>query len=78
MMPINRQRCIRFKDTWAAPGSALHAALTDGDKPKAIRIYNECERNRAKERGEHSYYAYDGTLMNTATGTRSVFDDVDE
>lgn len=43
-MPINYEKCIRYKDTWAAPGSALHAALTDGDEKKAKSIYDDCER----------------------------------
>ncbi|WVR18156.1 hypothetical protein JXVLWARM_CDS_0105 [Burkholderia phage Bm1] len=77
-MPINKDRCIRIKDTWAAPGSDLHRALTDGDRKKAIEIYNQCERDRAKREGRGVYYAYDNTLMVTATGNRSIFDDVDE
>ncbi|QRE00496.1 hypothetical protein [Burkholderia phage BCSR129] len=77
-MPINKARCIRYKDTWAAPGSALHQALTDGNKKAAEKIYNECERRLAKEKCERTYFAADGTLMVTETGNRSIFDDVDE
>jgi hypothetical protein len=42
-MPINHQKCKRYKDTWAASGSALYEALNDGDKAKAEAIYQECE-----------------------------------
>jgi hypothetical protein len=44
---MNR-RCIRYKDTWAAPGSQLHAALTDGNKKLAERIYLQCEEDAKK------------------------------
>ncbi|MEZ2310806.1 hypothetical protein AB6809_29600 [Paraburkholderia sp. RCC_158] len=44
-------RSIRYKDTWAAPGSRLHAALEDGNKKLAEQIYQECERERAKLEG---------------------------
>lgn len=47
---MNR-RSIQFKDTWAAPGSQLHQALTDGNKNLATKIYHECENNLAKLEG---------------------------
>jgi hypothetical protein len=37
------RNCIRYKDTTAAPGSQLHAALTDKDAPRAEAIYRQCE-----------------------------------
>lgn len=75
---MNTAKCKRFRDTWAAPGSQLHAALEEGAKAKASAIYNECERSLAKEQGRLSYFAADGTMMVTATGARSVFDDLDD
>jgi uncharacterized protein (DUF1778 family) len=42
-MPINHAKCLRYKDTWAAPGSQLYEALENGDKAKAEAIYQECE-----------------------------------
>jgi hypothetical protein len=45
------KRSIRYRDTWAAPGSQLHAALEDGNKPLAEKIYAEWERDRAKLEG---------------------------
>lgn len=39
---------IKYKDTYAAKGSQLHAALTEGDATKAKQIYNETtERMKA-------------------------------
>jgi hypothetical protein len=45
------KRSIRYRDTWAAPGSQLHAALTDGNKKLAESIYTQCEKDRAKLEG---------------------------
>jgi hypothetical protein len=42
------KRSIRYRDTWAAPGSQLHAALTEGNKKLAEKIYQDCEKDRAK------------------------------
>lgn len=36
-------RCIRYRDTWAAPSSQLFEALEAGDVVRANRIYTECE-----------------------------------
>ncbi|WGN90734.1 hypothetical protein [Burkholderia phage vB_BglM_WTB] len=40
-MPINYEKCKRFEDTWAAPGSALYEAIEAGDLKKAKAIYDE-------------------------------------
>jgi hypothetical protein len=80
-MPVNHEKCKRFKDTWAAPGSQLYGALEDGDKRKAAEVYNECEKRLALEQGRRCYFTADGTMMDIrADGSvsRSVFDDVDE
>jgi hypothetical protein len=80
-MPINTKACKPFKDTWAAPGSQLHAALEDGDRKKAAAIYDECEKRLAQEQGRLSYFTSDGTMMAInpdGSVSRSVFDDVDE
>lgn len=69
---------VKYKDVIAAPNSQLAIALSEGDHKKAAAIYNECERNLAKEQGRLTYFAADGTLMVTATGARSIFDDVDQ
>jgi hypothetical protein len=45
------KRSIQYRDTWAAPGSQLHAALTDGNKRLADSIYTQCEKDRAKLEG---------------------------
>ncbi len=37
------RKAIRYKDTWAAPGSELFAALEAGDSKKAHTIYINCE-----------------------------------
>ena len=37
------KRCIKFRDTWAAPGSQLFEALEAGDTARADSIYTECE-----------------------------------
>lgn len=42
---MNR-RALPYRDTHAAPGSQLHAALEAGDKALAERIYQQCERER--------------------------------
>lgn len=42
---MNR-KSIKFKDTNAAPGSQLHAALLECDYIKAEKIYHQCERER--------------------------------
>ncbi|CAG9229378.1 hypothetical protein [Burkholderia vietnamiensis] len=46
-------KAIKFKDTWAAPGSQLHAALEDKDLVLARKIYDQCEDDNKKllERG---------------------------
>lgn len=80
-MPVNNEMCKRFKDTWAAPGSQLYAALEDGDRKKADAIYNECEKRLAQEQGRLTYFASDGTMMAIkpdGSVSRSIFDDVDE
>ncbi len=41
-------RSIRYRDTWAAPGSQLHAALEDGDTKRAEEIYRQCEKEAAE------------------------------
>jgi hypothetical protein len=50
---MNR-RSIQFKDTWAAPGSQLHAALTDGNKKLALKIYHECDDAQKKLEGREN------------------------
>lgn len=75
---MNTAKCKRFRDVYAAPGSQLFQALEDGDRKKAAAIYDECERLLAKEQGRFTYYAADGALRVTATGARSISDDVDE
>ncbi|SMG42983.1 hypothetical protein [Paraburkholderia susongensis] len=47
---------IRFRDVWAAPGSALHQALTDGDTEKASAIHRQCEHDMWKSQGESLYH----------------------
>lgn len=44
-------KAIKFKDTWAAPGSQLHQALVDGDINLATKIYHACERDLKKLEG---------------------------
>lgn len=44
---------IRYRDTWAAPGSALYSALEASDTKLAERIYQQCERE-ARELLERS------------------------
>lgn len=41
-------RSIRYRDTWAAPGSQLHAAIEDGDTKRAEAIYRQCEKDAAE------------------------------
>lgn len=41
-------KSIKYRDTYAAPGSQLHQALTDGDQKKAAAIYEQCEKDQAK------------------------------
>lgn len=77
-MPAMGKGCVRYKDAVVAPGAQLMAALEEKDHKKAAAIYNECERQLAKEEGCLCYFAADGTMMVTATGARSIFDDVDE
>lgn len=36
-------RCIKYRDTWAAPGSQLFEVLDAGDTVRADSIYMECE-----------------------------------
>jgi hypothetical protein len=80
-MPVNHDKCKRFKYTWAAPGSQLYGALEDGDKRKAAEVYNECEKHLAVEQGRSCFSTADGTMMEIradGSASRSVFDDVDE
>jgi hypothetical protein len=62
------KRSIRYKDTWAAPGSRLHAALEDGNKKLAEQIYQECERDRAKLEGARNQC--DGCVKGDAISER--------
>jgi hypothetical protein len=39
-------KSVPYKDTHAAPGSALFEALAAGDTDKAAQIYAQCERER--------------------------------
>ncbi|MGN8188572.1 hypothetical protein ACTJLD_21550 [Burkholderia sp. 22088] len=41
-------KAIKFKDTWAAPGSQLHAALEGKDFELAREIYDRCEADNRK------------------------------
>lgn len=42
------RNAIRFKDTCAAPGSQLHAALEGKDFELARKIYDQCEADNRK------------------------------
>ncbi|MFW6855309.1 hypothetical protein ACODYM_28880 [Burkholderia gladioli] len=42
------RNAIKFKDTWAAPGSQLHQALVDQNLKLAERIYRQCEDDNQK------------------------------
>lgn len=44
-------RCIKYRDTYAAPGSELFAALDAGNKAKAESIYQACEARLRLEQG---------------------------
>lgn len=46
-MPINKTKCLPFKDTWAAEGTELHTALLEKNGHKAYMIYERCEKERA-------------------------------
>jgi hypothetical protein len=51
------RKSIKYRDTWAAPGSDLFAALEAGDAKKADAIYAACEARLKFEQGyrwEHS------------------------
>jgi len=41
-------KTLKYKDTTVAPGSKLHAAITDGDLKLAEKIYQECEKEYRK------------------------------
>lgn len=45
------KRSIKYRDTWAAPGSDLFAALEAGDTQRADAIYRECEARLKFEQG---------------------------
>lgn len=47
---MNR-RAIKYRDTNAAPGSDLHAALEAGDTQRAEQIYRQCEARLQFEQG---------------------------
>jgi hypothetical protein len=49
-LPVNHRVCLKYKDTWAAPGSKLYDALQDRDYKKAEAIYKECEREYQRHR----------------------------
>lgn len=36
-------KSIKYRDTWAAPGSQLHAALEAGDRVLAEKLYQQGE-----------------------------------
>lgn len=61
-MPINHAKCLQFRDTWAAPGSDLYAALEAGDQQKAKQIYDACEARLRKEQGPTRVVKIDITL----------------
>jgi hypothetical protein len=46
------KRSIKYRDTWAAPGSQLFEALESGDAARADRIYKECEIALRLSQGE--------------------------
>lgn len=49
------RKSLPYRDTHAAPNSALHEALTLGDMSKAKRIYEQCEqdaRDLLKQKGK--------------------------
>ncbi len=48
-MPINKLACLPFRDTWAAPGSDMHKALSEGNKTKAKEIYERDQREQAEQ-----------------------------
>jgi hypothetical protein len=73
------KRSIRYRDTWAAPGSQLHAALTEGNKKLAEKIYQDCEKERAKLEAKGAAvrvsfepvdHAIDGTPIHDPTAVR--------
>lgn len=68
----------RYRDVIVAPNTNMAAALEAGDAKKAGAIYDECERDLAKREGRLSYCNHKGTMLVTATGARSIFDDVDK
>lgn len=39
------RKSLPYLDTYAAPGSQLHEALTLGETSKAKRIYEQCEQD---------------------------------
>lgn len=41
------RNCIKYKDVWAAPGSNLHAALTEKKAELAAKLYKECQEREA-------------------------------
>lgn len=46
------KRSIKYRDTWAAPGSQLFEALEAGDMARADRIYKEYEIALRLSQGE--------------------------
>lgn len=62
------KRSIKYRDTWAAPGSDLFAALEAGDKQKAESIYQACEARLRLEQlpPVRSYAEYGAILKNPA------------
>lgn len=42
---------VKYRDTWAAPGSQLFEALMANDMQRAERIYRECEAERVRLEG---------------------------
>ena len=52
-------RSIRYRDTWAAPGSQLFEALESGDRAKADQIYIKCEIDRRIAEGELPEHIYE-------------------
>jgi hypothetical protein len=57
-------RAKKYRDTHAAPGSQLYAALEAGDKELAERIYQQCERERIALEGPRVTPVHDKHCQN--------------
>jgi hypothetical protein len=79
-MPID-QSLPRVFGVAVAKNSTMFALLESPHGPqmrKARDHFNQCARDAAKLAGASCCFAWDGTMLETKTGNRSIFDDVDE